>query len=176
MKKWALVFLALVLSGTVLVFGYNRFHEYRLKQAVGSVDVVDKDFVALIGTTELPYVYNIEVKLVNDSVDKKFSALELFPVLVDFILTDVNGQVYTGDVGAQKYAENVEKEMAATNHYVTQFSGQVRLIPKDLSAGVYEVEPRVRIWETGEDALRGPYKDFGSVAIPAGNKVTVEIK
>jgi len=139
-------------------------------------DVADRDFVATIGSTKTPYVYSIEVKRVNNKVDKSINPYS--EVFADLELVDSRGRTIAGDFGIQTFAEYVGDGFQGGDLTppLTYVKGRVRLLTSGLSAGTYRVRPVVRIPEDGKDALSNPRADFGTVAVPAGNSVTVVIK
>lgn len=174
--KWLLIVAGAIIIGSVIVGCSVRQSQITKKQLEeGRKDIIDRDFVATISKTEKPIVFTVSVKRVNRNVDKKIGS---FALVVDFVLRDRRGKVFAAKPGNwPKYAEGIGPAFEKMRPFpVDSFSGTVKLIPKDLSPGKYQVEPYVRINEIGKDALRGPYTDGGSVAVPAGNKITLEIK
>lgn len=139
-------------------------------------DTVDKDFVADIVITKDKNVFRINIKRVNSSVDKVISNHEA--VFADLELKDSKGKPHTGKVLEKTYAEDVNYEFDPTDATpeLPNKSGRVRLLTKKLKPGTYEVIPKVRIVEKGKDAVYGPYSDMGSIAVPAGNSIKVNIK
>ena len=138
-------------------------------------DIIDKDFVATISATKTPLIFRIHIKCVNPKVDKKISSRER--IFVDLTLKDNKGKVYTGELLRQTYAEEINYEFDPTDKVpeVSIHTGRVRLIKKGLPPGRYTIEPKVRIVESGKDAVHGQYMDMGSVAVPADNSMIVTI-
>jgi hypothetical protein len=140
------------------------------------VDVVDRDFVATISATNTPLVLDVKIQKVSKEAKKQIDA---WPPVVDFVLKDSNGKVYKPDYKAMPtYTEGVDATFGDIRKSgpADSISGKVRLRTTDLKAGSYTVTPQVRIQETGEGALSGPYNDGGTVAVPAGNSLKVNIQ
>jgi len=139
-------------------------------------DVTDRDFVATISATKKPHVFLISIKRLNNKVDKVISNHEA--VFVDLELRDRNGKLHTGRPLENAYAEDVNYAFDATDATpeLPYKSGHVRLLSKKLQSGTYTVAPKVRIVEKGKDGVFGPYTDMGSVAVPAGNSISVKVR
>ncbi|OFX14431.1 MAG: hypothetical protein A2Z18_07930 [Armatimonadetes bacterium RBG_16_58_9] len=139
-------------------------------------DVIDRDFMATIAPTKTPYVYEVEVKRVNDKVDKSINNHS--EVFVDLELVNSKGMTIAGDFCIQTFAEYVGDGFGPEDEkpYLTGKKGRVRLVTSGLPAGKYVVKPVVRIPEEGKDRLLNPRADQGSVAVPAGNSIQVEIR
>lgn len=138
-------------------------------------DTVDNDFSVIVTNTKDSSIFNVELRKENLKVDKRIGS---FAVLIDFILTDSKGHVYRAKDGeTEKYAKSIDRSFEVLGEKKCPIKGPVKLIKKGLKPGKYTMQATARIWEVGKDALRGHlYTDRGSVAVPAGNKITVEIK
>ncbi len=132
--------------------------------------------MATIAPTKTSFVYEVEVKRVNSSVDKTISSHN--EIFVDLLLHDSKGRVLPTDFCIQTFAENVGDGFSPRDDdpFWTSKKGSVRLVTGGIPTGVYRVSPVVRICEEGKDQLINPRADPGSVAVPASNSVTVEIK
>jgi len=170
--RLALSVVVIAVIGVILV-GCTK----RQAQNVERKDVVDRDFVATIRKTKEPYVFEINVRKVYKTVEKDIGS---FPVMADLALRDNSGKVFSGQSRETPetpiYAREVGEVFDALRPYgARSLTGKVRLLADDLPPGKYVVQPRVRVHEGGKDLVRGPY-DSGTVAVPAGNSVEVEIR
>jgi len=137
-------------------------------------DVLDRDFVAMIHPTKTRLTFVVEVRKVSEYTRKQISVR---PIYVDLTVEDSSGHVLTEGIGLRRYIGSVSGNAVGSRKRPSEsVTVMVGLATDELKPGLYEVEPRVRIIETGEDRLRGPYGDGGSVAVPSGNSVKVEIR
>lgn len=129
-------------------------------------DVIDRDFAATIAPTSDPLAFVITVKKVNLKSRK-----EIVEGGNQFGLTIKNA---TGGILSEP--DSYKQKLTRVSQSTKSILCRVRVFPQGLPSGLYTIEPKVRILETGKDALSGPYSDGGSVAIPAHNTLTITIK
>jgi hypothetical protein len=136
------------------------------RSSSASRDVVDHDFIATIAPTPDPMTFIVRVERVNLRPRKEFAeGGHLFHLAA----RNAAGQSFTVPVGRTQ-------GLVPASSGANSMECRIRIFPQRLPPGVYTVEPRMRILETGADAVSGPYADFGTVAVPAGNSVSVVIK
>jgi hypothetical protein len=129
-------------------------------------DVVDHDFIATIAPTRDPMTFIVRVERVNLRPRKEFAeGGHRFHLAA----RNAAGQSFTVPIGRTQ-------GLIPASSGANSMECRIRIFPQNLPPGVYTVEPRMRILETGADALCGPYTDFGTVAVPAGNSSTITIK
>ncbi|MEN6370440.1 MAG: hypothetical protein ABFD64_00345 [Armatimonadota bacterium] len=170
MRRYLILAVAIVV--VVAVVGNHAFKRWSYIRA--TTDVTDRDFIATISTTDTPLVVDVEVSKVNPVARKQIKGI---PKVFDLSFKSKSGHVYGGKYTGQiQYASLVSGKPFIFGKPSDSLRYRLRIITTNLKPGTYKVSPYVRITESGDDALSGPYADGGTVAVPAGNSIKVTIK
>ena len=168
----------LLLAVTVVLWVWNGHVDWPqviARKWMANREKIDCDFSATIQRTKEPYVFIVTVNKVYAS--RKALICRWAGIQYGFTLRNSRGAEIKGRPGNPAYGEelgngysNWPPKDAAT------VTAKVRMVTKAIPPGTYTILPDVRIMESGDERLSGMYKDFGSVAVPAGNSVTVTVK